>query len=135
VARRAQRQEAALKAVAAEYAAFRARKLDESRVVRPAREAPRLQDGVLLRPEPVAHYVLARLVCEADALGRVQEYLFLRPHRCGLHRESLLDPLVVWDEFLIAERELVRPVVCRTVVARVVSKSAWHGARRITEVV
>ena len=84
VARRAQRQVAALKAVAAEYAAPRDRKLDESRVVRPARKALRLQDGVLLRPEPVAHHVLARLMPEADALGRVQEDLFLRPHRSGL---------------------------------------------------
>src|SRR5688572_24394741 len=73
VARRAQRQVAALKAVAAEYTASRDRKLDESRVVRPARKALRLQDGVLLRPEPVARHVLARLVPEADALGRVQE--------------------------------------------------------------
>src|SRR5262245_17572482 len=78
VARRAQRQVAALTAVAAEYAAPRDRKLDESWVVRPARKALRLQDGVLLRPERVARHVLARLAPEADDLRRVPDGTFIR---------------------------------------------------------
>ena len=127
VARRAARLVAALEAEAAERAAARLRVDELVRVPGPPGVALRLEDRVLLRAVRVPRDVLAALERQAHLRRGLEESLLLRPHRGRLHRQRVLDPLVVGHEAAVAERELVLAVV-RGLVAPLVS--AEHARRR-----
>ena len=72
---------------------------------------------------------------EPELRGGAEKDVLLRPHRGCLHRQRVLDPLVVRHELAIAEREDVAAVVRIRVRARVVGECTGHRARRIPEVV
>jgi hypothetical protein len=117
VQRRLQRQEAALRTVAAERAALRARVHELLRLRRLAGRPVGLQDRVLLRAARGAGDVLGGLRRQADAARRPEEELLLRPQRRGLHGQRVLDPFVVRDQVAITREHV------------------GHRARRVAEVV
>ena len=62
-----------------------------------------------------------------------KERLLLVAHRGRLHRQRLLDPLVVRDELAVGERELVPPVVGAAVGAAVAAEDSGISAGRVSE--
>src|SRR5205807_881885 len=82
-----------------------------------------------------AERVLGLLDRDPELARAVEERLLLRPHGGGLHRQCVLDPLVVRDECAVGEGELVRPVVARPVAPSVALEDARHRTRAVAVVV
>ena len=61
--------------------------------------------------------------------------LFLRSHRRGLHRQRVLDPLVVRDQLAVAEGDRMVAVVGGGISTCVVREHTRHRARRVAKVV
>ena len=132
---RAHRLDAALRAMSAERAAFGLRIHEPAPVTRTPRGSFRLEDRVLLRPVRRARDVLRRLDGKTELSRREQEHVLLRSHRGRLHRQRVLDPLVVRNELSVSEWKDVLVVVQRRVGTGVVGEGARHGPRRVGEVV
>ena len=135
VARRLQRLDTALRTMAAECAALGTRVRELLAVSRTTGRPLGLQDCVLLRPECRPCDVLRGLDREAELRGGTEKELLLRPHRRRLHRQRVLDPVVVGHELPVTEWKEVLAVVRAGVGACVIVEDAGHRPGRVREVV
>src|SRR4051812_29841772 len=92
----------------------------------------RLKDSVFLRTKGGASDVLPGLQRQSDALRSREEDLFLQAHGCCLNWERGFDPLIVENQFPIAEGEEVIGVVRLMIGPVIPEECSRHRSRRVS---
>src|SRR5947209_14476154 len=119
--------------MAAEGAALRLWESQLRRIACLDRRSTRLEDGVFLRAAGGPRDLLRPLHRQAEQLRATEKHVLLRSHGRGLNRKRMLDPLVIGNQFAVAEGEKVCRIVGGAVVSLITGKRARHGSRRSEE--